>query len=239
MKNSPTKTYILYLLIITIFTAGCKQHPKGDNQAANTDDSSIIITDTLSYSNRQPYTREYNLSDMEKYAATIPELASEPYPYKWEVAYEISRKRFQNGEDDFFYNHFGSMAGLGSYNNVYAYFLKQKNGVKKHQKLRKQLLHIYDKLAAIKSEGNAHLSSYTAGLVEFEIYQSIADGTIQQRSNADIEEQKEYFLSKLRKKIAERNYDVQRKLEYTKTVEELITNNFMLLNAQEYLKDFI
>lgn len=149
-------------------------------------------------------------------------------------------------------NHkFGSEAGQDIYYQLYAYFLKQKNGEKTFSLQRKKLIGIYININSLFSQFQyggtyfGHQSSRILGYAEYSIY-LLPKNKEDIEKTYDISKQKELYIKSLKQLIAdEHTIDQQsfgqekanRLLEMNATVkniEKLITDNFYLRRAQEF-----
>ncbi|MCA6065726.1 hypothetical protein JI747_000965 [Chryseobacterium sp. RG1] len=237
------------IYIFTIFTViGCKNPTKEieiktKNQIINKEnnipklytkqDSIIIPTelgDTLKYSRKE----FKNITDQH------PEF-SEQYPRNPDQTYFDGNDKEQ----------FGSEAGQDTYYILYAYFLKQKNGIQKFSKERQKLINIYSNINSLfgKFENGGtyfgHQYSRILGYAEYSIY-LLPKNKNDFYKTYDITKQKELYITSLRQliedesKIDFESTEEQKKIkkkELNKIVDKLdilITNNFYLRRAQEF-----
>ena len=147
---------------------------------------------------------------------------------------------------------FGSEVGQDDYYVLYAYFLKQRNGVKEFVKQRQKLIDIYsniNSLFAYFEYGGTyfgHQSRRILGYAEYSIY--LLPKTKDNISKTyDITKQKELYIKSLRQLIIDESkidfntLGQEKKIERTKILnsivdelEKLITDNFFLRRAQEF-----
>ena len=150
---------------------------------------------------------------------------------------------------------FGSEAGQDNYYIVYAYFLKQKNGITKYSVRRKKLFEIYNTLNSLFGNLNyggtyfGHQYSRIEGYAEFSIYWYRHYEDYFDRPY-DITKQKEFYIAGLRQLIIDEvkidnnvireNEKDERRKELFKLVDNLnkeITDNFYLRMAQSFQSD--
>lgn len=153
-----------------------------------------------------------------------------------------------NGEEDNI--SFGSEVGQDSYYTLYAYFLQKKNGISKHEVMRKKLRELFYTVnsifANIENGGTAygHNQRRIPAFVEFAIYQRDL-----YNSDVNIYNGKKKFIkwfreiidaeikqdeSLLPKEAKEKKQKLYNKLS---KIEALITNQFYLLQAENFLTD--
>jgi hypothetical protein len=151
---------------------------------------------------------------------------------------------------------FGSEAGQDNYYIVYAYFLKQKNGIAKYSLRRKKLFEIYNTLNSLFGNLNyggtyfGHQYSRIEGYAEFSIYWYRHYEDYFDRPY-DITKQKTFYIGGLkqlildeeqidnntigRKEKAERRKELFDKI---KILDKQITDNFYLRMAQSFQSDY-
>jgi hypothetical protein len=130
---------------------------------------------------------------------------------------------------------FNSEAGQDGYYVLYAYFLKQKNGISKYAERRKKLISIYQNINQLfqQLQGGGtyfgHQSWRIMGYAEYAV--SIYKRNEQSISKAhDISEQKELYIKSLRL-LAGRDKD---RNNIVNKISEAITDVFYLQRAQEF-----
>ena len=135
---------------------------------------------------------------------------------------------------------------------MYAYFLKQRNGVKEFVKQRQKLIDIYsniNSLFAYFEYGGTyfgHKSRRILGYAEYSIY-LLPKTKDNITKTYDITKQKEFYIKSLRQLIIDESkidfntLGQEKKIERTKILnsivdelEKLITDNFFLRRAQEF-----
>lgn len=150
---------------------------------------------------------------------------------------------------------FSSEVGKDEYYILYAYFLKNKNGIEKYSTRRNNVIKIYTDLNSIFGELNyggtyfGHQYSRIEGYAEFSIYWFSRSEDFFSRP-CDITKQKVLYIASLRQLIkdeVEIDNNVVRKSENIKRVKELfetiadldklITDNFYLRMAQSFQYD--
>jgi hypothetical protein len=146
---------------------------------------------------------------------------------------------------------FGSEVGQDNYYVLYAYFLKQKNGVEEFAQQRQKLIDIFSNINSLFGNFEyggtyfGHQSSRILGYAEYSIY--LLPKTKDEISKSyNIKNQKELYIKSLRQLIeAESKIDFntlgQEKIERNKKInkivdqlDKLITNNFYLRRTQEF-----
>lgn len=151
---------------------------------------------------------------------------------------------------------FGSEAGRDEYYILYAYFLKQKNGITKHAVRRKKLLSIYRTLNSIFGNLNyggtyfGHQYARIEGYAEFSVYWYKHNKDFFDRPY-DISKQKVYYIDGLKQLIVDEvvkdqnTTGLKQKLEQQeklfKEVDDLnnlITDNFYLSMAKSFQSEY-
>jgi hypothetical protein len=147
---------------------------------------------------------------------------------------------------------FGSEAGTDAYYMLYAWFLKNKNGIQQHAARRKTLLGICRSINALYGKinyggtGFGHDYKRIEGYAEYDIYQYIHNKALHDKPK-DISQQKAQFLSGLKQIIRDEvNKDVylittkdktSRTHELNKEViflNKIITDHFYLEVARSF-----
>ena len=158
---------------------------------------------------------------------------------------------------DYLYHHngngvdFGSEQGQDVYYALYAYFLKQKNGIEKFAEQRKRLIEIYSHLNSLFSHFQyggtyfGHQQLRILGYAEYSIGLYPKNGENFEKPY-NIEKQKELYIKSLRQLIADEssidfetlgNAKVERTKQLNKIVDKLdklIRNIFYLRRAQAF-----
>jgi len=191
---------------------------------------STELGDTLRYAKA-----EFNMI-VDKHAEFFKE-----YPQNPDLEYYNN-----NDKDDF-----NSEVGQDTYFALYAYFLKQKNGIERYALERKKLIDIYSNINSLfeflQNGGTyfGHQGVRILGYAEYSIY-------LLPKNKGDIEKtyeitkQKELYIKSLRQliidetKIDSYSLDKNRTEKYKKLnkfvdeLNKLITDNFYLKRAQEF-----
>lgn len=146
---------------------------------------------------------------------------------------------------------FSSEAGKDIYYALYAYFLKQKNGVKKYGQQRLKLIGIYSKINSlfgnIQHGGTyfGHQGIRILGYAEYAIYIMPKEGERLEKTY-NISKQKELYIKSLRQLIADEDKvdfntitkeKSTRRKKLNKIIDELdksITDLFYLRQAQQF-----
>jgi hypothetical protein len=146
---------------------------------------------------------------------------------------------------------FSSEVGQDNYYILYAYFLKQKNGIKEYAKQREKLIDIYSDINLLfryfQYGGTyfGHQRIRILGYAEYSIY-LLPKSKEDTKKTYDITGQKALYIKSLRQLIDDENKidnetlgkeKIQRTKELNKIVDDLdklITDNFYLRRAQEF-----
>lgn len=238
-----------YLLTLTLGYLSCSNEPKQverttvapaaqtkkiDNSKFHTQQDTILITteigDTIKYSKAH-----YN-NIVDKH----PEFFQE-YPDNPDLAY------FKDNDK----KEFGSEVGRDTYYTLYAYFLKQRNGIKEFASQRQKLIDIYSNINSLFQHFEyggtyfGHQRNRISGYAEYSIYLLPRDKEDISKTY-DITKQKELYIKSLRQLIEDEstiddNTLGIEKIERNKQMNEivdnlakLITDNFYLRRAQEF-----
>lgn len=259
---------IFYLSIVLLLSCNRKQP---NEEVKPTTDSSIAVTDTAielpkSKLERAKYhtdkdsvyisstsrdTLKYSREEFNDIVDNFPELTSmNPLPpdsaYNSKVFVVLKDSK---GEER--HLSFNSEVGQDGYYVLYAYFLKQKNGIAKYAVRRKKLLEIYRTLNSIFGNLNhggtyyGHQYRRIEGYAEFSVYWYKHYEDYFDRPY-DISKQKVYYIGGLKQLIVDevRNdksiclkekAEVQEKLfKKVEELNQLITDNFYLRMAKSF-----
>jgi hypothetical protein len=240
----------IYILIITIGLLSCNNQQKQlDNSSVNTVDNKIskvdiskYIThlDTILIATEIGDTLKYTKTEFNKIVNTHPEFFEE-YPANPDQTY------FKNNDKEEFSSEFGQ----DTYFALYAYFLKQKNGVEKYAHQRQKLINIYSNINSLfKQFENAgtyfeHQKMRILGYAEYSIY-LLPKAKKDISKTYSIKKQKEHYIKSLRQLIEDESKidfktlgidKIKRIQKLNKIVDELdklITDNFYLRRTQEF-----
>lgn len=250
MKN------ILYILILT--TLSCNNQSSQAEKTTIADTTKQLITisktdnskyyttkDTVLIANEIGETLEFSKQEFNNLIDNHPEFfnAYEEYGYPQDPdqAYHCNTSN----------NEFSSEVGQDNYYILYAYFLKQKNGVKEYAKQREKLIDIYSNINSLfgyfQYGGTffGHQSRRIIGYAEYSIY-LLPKSKEDFEKTYDITGQKTLYIKSLRQLIDDESKidnqtfgkeKIQRTKELNKIVDELdklITDNFYLRRAQEF-----
>lgn len=165
-------------------------------------------------------------------------------------------KKYPNNPDQLYFNdndreEFGSEVGQDTYYTLYAYFLKQRNGIDKYAKQRKKLIEIYSNVNSLFGQIQyggtyfGHQAMRILGYAEYSIYLLPKEKNEIQKTY-DITEQKKLYIKSLRQLIEdeskidfntlgkekeERNKNLNRIID---EIDKLISDNFYLSRTQEF-----
>lgn len=144
---------------------------------------------------------------------------------------------------------FSSEAGQDTYYTLYAYFLKQRNGIKKNAEYRKKLIGIYSNINSVfdyLAYGGTYFGHQQSRLVadaEYAVYLNLTDDS---PNRYDVSKQKKLYLQSLRQMIddevkADKESTDQEKIErirkmkaFVDELDHLIANLSDLRSAQHF-----
>lgn len=238
---------IIYILTISITFLSCNNKVEGENFAeketqTNKFDNSKYYThlDTILIVTEVGDTLKYAKTDFNNIVDKHTEFFEE-YPKNPDQAY------FNDNDKE----EFGSEVGQDNYYVLYAYFLKQKNGVKEFAQQRQKLIDLYSNINSLFGHFEyggtyfGHQRSRILGYAEYSIY-LLPENNDNISKTYDITKQKELYIKSLRQLIEDENKidfntlgqeKVERTKKLNKIVDELdklITDNFYLRRAQEF-----
>jgi hypothetical protein len=250
MKN------ILYIFILT--TLSCNNQSKQTEKTtiaettnqlitiSKTDNSKYYTTkDTILITNEIGETLEFSKQVFNNIIDNHPEFFNAykeyGYPQDPDQAYYCNTSSIE----------FSSEVGQDNYYILYAYFLKQKNGVKEYAKQREKLIDIYSNINSLfgyfQYGGTyfGHQSRRILGYAEYSIY-LLPKSKEDFEKTYDITGQKTLYIKSLRQLIDDESKidnetlgkeKIKRTKELNKIVDDLdklITDNFYLRRAQEF-----
>jgi hypothetical protein len=250
MKHITIVFFIIGLL-------GCNQQPKKESAMKNQVDKTVqsdSASTTKEVENSKYYTTQDTLLIATETGDTLifgkdefnlivdnhPELFSE-YPQEPDQTYNCNAEK----------SDFDSEAGQDTYYVLYAYFLKQKNGVDNNKVMRKKLIEIYTNINSLFQRFQyggtyfGHQYLRILGYAEYSIY-LYTQSKDNIEKTYDITKQKELYIKSLRQLIDDENKidnetfgndKIGRSIELNKIVDELnnlITDNFYLRRTQEF-----
>ena len=236
-------------------TLGCMNQTKQVDNTVHIDTTTNVITPTIKIDNSKYYTTKdtiiisieygdtlkYSREDFNQIIDKYPELVNDKYVGNPDQIYYCSGSR---GE-------FGSEAGQDEYYILYAYFLKQKNGVNKYKQLRKKLIDIYSNINFLFGHFQyggtyfGHQTSRILGYAEFSVH-LYSQNEKPFTKTYDISMEKELYIKSLRQIINDESsidfntlgeYKIERNNKLNKIVDDLdklITDNFYLKRAQAF-----
>lgn len=241
------KRYLLLLIIgISSCTNPSKQAdktivPETKKVLASTDYSKYYTQeDTLSIVTELGDTLKYAKADFNSIVDKHAEFFDK-YPINPDQAY------FNDNDKE----EFGSEVGQDNYYVLYAYFLKQRNGVEEFAQQRQKLIVIYSNINSLFGHFEyggtyfGHQYSRILGYAEYSIY-LLPKTEARISKTYDITKQKKLYIQSLRQLIKDENEidfntmgkDARERMkELHKIVDELddlITDNFYLRRAQEF-----
>ena len=245
--------YLLYILILT--TLSCNNQEKKTEKTININSLDQVSTthksknseyytlkDTVLITTERNDTLRFSKNEYNRIIDKHPEFFQE-YP-------ENPDQLYYNGNDS---EEFASEAGQDTYYTLYAYFLKQRNGVKEFAQERQKLIDIYSNINSLFGHFEyggtyfGHQYRRILGYAEYSIY-LLAKTQNNISKTYDISKQKKLYMNSLRQLIddestIDQNYlgnedeRIKRTKKLNKIVDELdtlITDNFYLRRAQEF-----
>ncbi|MDR2840343.1 MAG: hypothetical protein LBV75_03615 [Paludibacter sp.] len=234
------KTAVNILLILA--TLSCS------NQSKQTDNSKYYTTqDTVQIITETGLTLEYCKDEFNQIVKNHTEFFDEFTRNPDQVYYCLFHCNIYNKKN----KEFGSETGQDTYYILYAYFLKQKNGIDKYAQQRKKLIEIYSNINSLFGHFQyggsyfGHQAQRILGYAEYSIYLlSYAENNIEKTYS--ITKQKDLYIKSLRQLIedeseidfetfgkekTERNKELNRIVD---KLDKLITDNFYLKMTQEF-----
>lgn len=255
----------IYILAIALGFLACKNELKQvdettfaikDSTISKADDTTIVISgsaisqvdnskyytqeDTIFIPTEIGDTLEFAKSDFNRIVDEHPELFQEFQENPDKLYY-----RFVNGVD------FGSEQGQDVYYALYAYFLKQENGITKYTLQRKKLIELYSNINSLFRHFQyggtyfGHQQMRILGYAEYSIYLYPKEKDEIEKTY-DITKQKELYIKSLRQLIEDESkidYETLGKEKIIRNqklnlivdkIERLITDIFFLRRAQEF-----
>lgn len=233
-------------LIIVLFTIACNNFNKGADEDGK-DATPVTIPNSKYYTLKDTLVIVTEIGDTLRFAKNEFNSIIDNHPEFFDVfvaSPDILYNCYVKNND------FGSEQGRDLYYALYAYFLKQNNGVKEFADQRRRLVDIYSRINSLFAEFQhggtffGHQRLRILGYVEYSL--STYPKRFGFEKTYDIGNQKELYIKSLRQLIsdessidleslgAERN---QRNKDLNKIVDEidtLITDIFYLRNAQEF-----
>ena len=240
----------IYILTITIGLLSCNNQPKQVDKTtiANTDTKTTKVDNSKYYTQQDTILIATEIGDTLKYAkADFNNIVDKHTEFFEEYPDNPDQAYFNDNDKE----EFGSEVGQDNYYALYAYFLKQKNGVKEFAQQRQKLIDIYSNINSLFRHFEyggtyfGHQSRRILGYAEYSIY-LLPKNKDDISKTYDITKQKELYIKSLRQLIDDEskidfNTLGQEKIERTKKLnkivdelDKLITDNFYLRRAQEF-----
>ncbi len=242
---------LLFISIFALLSCNSQTKQADQNQSA---DTVVQVETSTKPDNSKYYTTQDTIivaaetDDTLKYAKTDFNSIVDKHPEFFETYPENPDQAYYNDNDK---EEFGSELGQDCYYELYAYFLKQKNGIEKYAEQRKKLIGIYSNINTLfgyfQYGGTyfGHQSRRILGYAEYSIY-LLPKQKKDIEKTYDITKQKELYIKSLRQLIDDEskidfnsmgNEKIERTKRLNKVVDELdklITDNFYLRRAQEF-----
>lgn len=241
---------ILYIVAFTIGILSCNNQPNKiiksnlqvkDNNLSKVDNSQYYTQlDTILILTELGDTLVYSNAEFNSIVDNHPEFFKN-YPDNPDQAYFNSNNKEE----------FGSEVGQDNYYVLYAYFLKQKNGIEEFVQQRKKLIDIYSNINSLFRHleyGGTYFGHQfwrILAYAEYSIYLLPKDKN-EITKTYDIRNQKELYIKSLRQLIEDESKidfitlgkeKIERNMKLNKIVDELeklITDYFYLRRAQEF-----
>jgi hypothetical protein len=240
---------VFYLSLIAVLS--CNEQSKPATQTVTIDSTNATSVQNTKIDNSRYYTNLNTViiamepDDTMRYSKAQFNEVVDKHPEFFEDFPNDPDALYSNNKDDNFY----SEAGQDNYYATYAYFLKQKNGVKKYANQREKLINIFldiNHLFGMLQYGGTYFGhQYTRilGYAEYSVY-ILTYGS--DEKTYDISKQKELYIKSLRQLIDDESKidfesmgkeKIERTKELNKIVDDLnrlITDIFFLRRAQEF-----
>jgi hypothetical protein len=243
VQNTPPADTVLKVVEPRIALTNQKRKP---NKYHTQKDTVYIVTES-------DETMKYSREEFNSIIDSFPELYSDNILYP-DSAY-VNRRMGFNLIDSLGNDQpisFASECGADGYYMLYAWFLKNKNGIQQHAARRKKLLEIYrtlNNLFDILYSGGTyygHMYSRIEGYAEYDIYRYIHKKALF-ANPPDFRQQKAQFISALKNSIGDEDVNLitdtekkERLLELRKEINYLnkeITDYYFLEMARAFRKD--
>ncbi|MDR2854222.1 MAG: hypothetical protein LBV31_02825 [Prevotellaceae bacterium] len=234
------KKAVTILVILAILSCSNYSKQADNSKYYTTQDTVQIMTET-------GVTLEYSKDDFNQMVKNHTEFFDEFTVNPDQVYYCLFHCNTDNKKN----REFGSEAGQDAYYTLYAYFLKQKNGIDKYAQQRKKLIEIYSNINSLFGHFQyggsyfGHQAQRILGYAEYAIYLlSCAENNIEKTYS--ITKQKDLYIKSLRQLIEDESEidfetfgkeKIERNKELNSIVDKLdklITDNFYLRRAQEF-----
>ncbi|HKC68020.1 MAG TPA: hypothetical protein VKG26_07300 [Bacteroidia bacterium] len=244
----------IYILTITIGLLSCNNQSKQVDKTSKVDNPGTV-TQTKKIDNSKYYTQQdtilvtNELGDSAKFDKVNFNNIIDKHPEFFEEYPDNPDQAYFKGNDD--KKEFGSEIGQDNYYILYAYFLKQRNGVKEFAEQRRKLIDIYTNINSLFGHFEyggtyfGHQCSRILGYAEYSIY-LMPKNKEDIIKNYDITRQKELYIKSLRQLIEDESKIDLNTIEQEKTkrnkelteivdkLDKLITGIFYLRRAQEF-----
>ena len=223
---------------IVFFAILCCSNLWGIGQDNSQDSLPFLIDEPLEIFSASGKFVTFSKSQLTQIIATHPEFFKK-FPDEPDKAYHCNPQGF------------GGEAGQDAYYILYAYFLKQKNGVEKYQTQRQRLIDIYSSINSLFRRFEyggtyfGHQGSRIEGYAEYSVY-LFAQANNEYDKTYDVGEQKKLYVQYLRQLIEDEVMidrsisDIQKQARkenlnlIVDRLEKLIDSKFYLGRAQEF-----
>ncbi len=243
-----------YILTIIIGLLSCNNQPKQVDKTTIADtDTQIKKVDNSKYHTQKDTIQiTTELGDTLKYAKDdFNNMVDKHAEFFEEYPDNPDRAYFNNNNK----GEFGSEVGRDNYYILYAYFLKQRNGIDTFSQQRKRLIEIYSNINSLFQQFEyggtffGHQSRRILGYAEYSIY-LMPKYEEDISKTYDFTKQKELYIKSLRQLIDDESSidnitlgkdKIERNKSLNETVDELnklIKHNFYLRRAQEFQYEY-
>jgi hypothetical protein len=245
--------YLLYLLLIT--TISCKRRVKQVVLPQFDTTTTIVATDTSIVSTpptKPPGKSSYHTSkdtlvitergDTVSYSKEEFNSIVDAHPELYSDEVRDPDLIYYNSPTDI---RFASEAGQDGYYELYARFLKKRNGIQRYAERRKKLIAIYENINGIYGELQqggtyfGHQYYRISGYAEYSVYlYKISENNLEK--TYDISKQKSLYIRSLRQLIEDEispfaKPGLKKEMNsWVNDIDKAITDNFYLRRAQEF-----
>lgn len=242
--------YLLYIFFLA--TISCNNQSKKIDKYVIETNNDIVLKHQID--NSKHYTKKDTVYITTEIGETL-KFAKEKFNHIIDKHPEFFEK-YSNNPDQLYFNNndreeFGSEVGQDTYYVLYAYFLKQRNGIDKYAQQRKKLIELYSNVNSLFGQIHyggtyfGHQVMRILGYAEYSIYLLPKEKNEIQKTY-DITEQKKLYIKSLRQLVEDESkidFNVlgKEKVERNKNlnqiideIEKLISDNFYLSRTQQF-----
>ena len=242
---------LLYISIFGFFSCNNQTQQSDKKQPIDTTaktEKTNKIDNSKYYTDQDTITIATEIGDTLKYAKAAFNSIVDKHPEFFQSYPENPDQTYYNDNDK---EEFGSEVGQDNYYELYAYFLKQKNGIEKYALQRKKLIDIYSNINSLFGHFQyggtyfGHQSRRILGYAEYSIY-LFPKKKEDIEKTYDITKQKELYIKSLRQLVSDESKidfntigqeKIERTMELNKIVDDIdkaITDNYYLRRTQDF-----